>query len=177
MNVTCQVLTNAQQPVVGMRVRLTFQEGMASPSGLVANWKSIGLPTTSQLGANPACSVMFAVAEYAGDTPWPIIQIDLAWAWHLHHYVLLCCDGQSYSVSTSTNEYLVPVIQAPKPAGSQWADGLARMPMLSPIKDIQFMESAVTPSGCRDFSEVAGAPWGMMEDMGRKRGNGSGATS
>ncbi|RYP41516.1 hypothetical protein DL768_010482 [Monosporascus sp. mg162] len=111
-NVICQALTKAQQPIMGMRVRLSYAgsafayEGFTSPSGLVDHWTQLSPNHYSRredLDGLTNCRFEVAMAEYFGadNVPWPIIQIDLKLPEHLQHYLLLCCDVRSYNISTT----------------------------------------------------------------------------
>lgn len=181
MDITCQVLTKSQRPVVGMRVRLacsalsTYYEGTTSPSGLVDHWNPLCMPTASILDTHPVCSVVFAVAEYTENTPWPTIQVDLAWTKPLHHYVLLCCDDQSYSVSTSTNEPSMRLAPTPSPAGAQRDRYAVQSPMLSPMEGVQFVRDEGVTLERRPFDGAAarrpGRGRGGRQAAGLKRGD------
>lgn len=110
---TCQVLTNNNQPIVGMRVTCASSnspysyEGISMTRGIVGTWSQASQLYPHSVLAPPGiirCYFVFAVEEVFGpnEVPWPVIHVDIKLPTRLANFVLLRCDPHSYSLTVNS---------------------------------------------------------------------------
>ncbi|KAI0399021.1 hypothetical protein F4802DRAFT_591191 [Xylaria palmicola] len=164
----CQILTNNNTPIVGMRVACASStadrifEGVSTASGIVGPWHQTASPSNlaPQCEGFTQCWLTFAVAEVfrPNDVPWPVINADLNLRTDRTNYILMRCNTTSYTLATScysplewntfgfkgcTGPRLIPNhAQPPRlPPTLPRNDGLrgtTAPPFPSPMKDIEY---------------------------------------
>ncbi|KAI1444527.1 hypothetical protein F5Y02DRAFT_389790 [Annulohypoxylon stygium] len=157
----CQILTNNNQPIVGMRVICTSSdspysyEGISMTKGVVGAWSQ-----ASQLYPHSAlapsgiirCYFVFVVEEIFGpnEVPWPVIHVDIKLPARLANLILLRCDPHSYSLTINSYNPFEWDPHTVEVGNFQPNTHMNNPTQIQPNNDIQHLKSSF-PSPMRDI--------------------------